>query len=739
MPKDDDAISIDDLTVAELKIRLADFGLKRSGKKSELVERLQTALDDADNNPTDDVPDQDDGLILADDEPEGGSEDSESTAGEPLEAEVMEADVIEAEVLEAEVMEADIVDERPRPKKRRAENRRTFTDHESPRPPSEDSEAAAPPEDDDEISSSPDIEDGDQAIVSTRSRISSLVRNPATIAIALTFALLLVGAGWFQWMQGAQSFSAEPLRYGDTMSFTMTDGTIEAIGEDMVALIRDQAGNTLEDACGDLSLSLSGTGQISVRKGNAGDIAFPTDRQYVGAVEAHDAYGRILLAAEQTLSYDLLVDLDGRTWSTVDPSKCGSMSWSLERNQLVASITSSTELTERMVLRTESDVSFTTAEGVSSELQAVTYAGTGISAFDDLMPLLLRPASPLPLYDFFGLTVFEEGMTGETDDWVWSVGADIKRNGDRVVPVNLDHKEVGECLGHARMSLMLREGTPWPVEQTVDILLSKDRKSTECGYLMSTAMDLSFPDGQLRIAYRMTETSSASGERLIDWNQIYSSRPGVGSDIPDDSDRERWVHHAPDNSTLRPYTLEEAVECAQHNATPNGVRSNIDEGGYLYHAASESGSESIWNMTWIDQGGDAGWVRLRDDGGGNCTVLDDVRLPSDESPSPNRAAIPDTLPISDLEQRIVSVSRYPSLAPLVANGGDWRDDVTISVHLTVANDSGLLDLLPDDIRAGKVTLSGSREWSEGGKDIETTFLMDAETARMVGWMQVRHD
>jgi hypothetical protein len=539
-------------------------------------------------------------------------------------------------------------------------------------------------------------------------------------------------------MQGSQSFSAEPLRYGDKMSFTMTDGTLQASGEDMVKLIRDRAGGALDDACGELSLTYSGTGEIAIRKGETSDIAFPSDRRFVGAIEANDAYGRVMLAAEQTLSYDLLVDLEGQTWSTVNPSQCGSMTWSLDRNDLDVTVTSFTELTERLVFRTESEFAFTTAEGVGSEVEAVSFGGTGIGAFDKLLPMILRPTSPLLLYDYFGLTVLEEGVTGEEDDWIWVVGADIKKNGERVVPVQMEHKEIGRCLGHARIGLLLREGSPWPIEQTVDILLTKNQKSADCGFIMSSAMDLAFPDGQLKIAYTMTETGSASGERLIDWNEIYSTRPSVGFDIPSDSDKERWVNHMPDNSTSRSFTLEGAVSCLA-SGDPNSIKSTVEEGGYLWRVESDRSGPDVWNLTWVDPGGDAGWVRVQDAGGGNCTVLEDIRLDEEDSPSPNRGAIPDTLTLKKLESRILSVSRYPTLQAHIAAGSDWHADTTVGVLLTVADDSEWLELLPGDIRAGQVSMYGSRDWVESGQDVSASFLIDAENARMVGWSVTRND
>jgi len=783
---DIDIDSVDGMTVARLKEHLSELGLQRSGLKADLAKRLKEALSDSSlaGEGGDDEIYEADSVDEADEV--GHDEESEADSGSGEEdAEVFEAEfddvVFEAEILEAEMVDDDesesvaddadllaemdgdevedgdlVIDEAPsRPKKKspalkKSQKQKSAKKASGRRVPSSKPtllEGAisreilddAREEDGSEPSERGDLETiVERQKLAGESRLSRIKSSPMTMAAALIVVLLLVGAGWYQWMQGSQSFSAEPLRYGDQMSFTLTDGTLQASGEDMVKLIRDRAGGALDDACGELSLTYSGTGEVAIRKGETSDISFPSDRRFVGAIEANDAYGRVMLAAEQTLSYDLLVDLEGQTWSTVEPSKCGSMTWSLDRNELDATVTSYTELTERIVFRTDSEFAFTTAEGVRSEVEAVSFGGTGVAAFDQLLPMILKPTSPLPLYDYFELTVLEEGVSGEQDDWIWVVGADIKKNGERVVPVQMEHKEIGRCLGHARISLLLREGSPWPIEQSVDILLAKDRKSADCGFFMSTAMDLAFPDGQLKIVYTMTETGSASGDRLIDWNQIYSARPSVGFDIPPDSDKERWVNHMPDNSTSRPFTLEGAVSCLA-SGDPNSIKSTVEEGGYLWRVESDRSGPDVWNLTWVDPDGDAGWVRVQDAGGGNCTVLEDIRLSEEDSPSPNRGAIPDTLTLKKLESRILSTSRYPTLQAHIADGSDWNGATNIGVLLTVAEDSEWLDLLPGDIRAGQVSMYGNREWVESGQDVTASFLIDAETARMVGWSVVRND
>ena len=71
------------------------------------------------------------------------------------------------------------------------------------------------------------------------------------------------------------------------------------------------------------------------------------------------------------------------------------------------------------------------------------------------------------------------------------------------------------------MTLYIVEGNPWPVEQHVDILINKDRKSNDCGAIESAALELTVPEGQLIIAYKLSghhtlrESDPLTGEYYI--------------------------------------------------------------------------------------------------------------------------------------------------------------------------------------------------------------------------------
>ena len=113
---------------------------------------------------------------------------------------------------------------------------------------------------------------------------------------AVFMVVLLVGAGVIYFLSADSSFQARPLNYGDSMTFTLSDGEINMEGDEMVALLRDALPDTaIQDACNRLNVGIRGTGAVSIVEGDISQITHPIDRQspeLLGAINAKDAYGR---------------------------------------------------------------------------------------------------------------------------------------------------------------------------------------------------------------------------------------------------------------------------------------------------------------------------------------------------------------------------------------------------------------------------------------------------------------
>ena len=686
-------------TVADLKVLLEAMGLPRSGKKSELIDRIIDSLrldhqdtvqsDEDIESEIEEIVEDEGFLILEEDEVESIETTSEDTSP-PIEPEVEEDS---NEVIEATILEAVIVDSStPNPR----------------------SESRNKP----------------KTSVSSSDRKKS---NQALFLGTLLLVSVLVGGGyWWTWMQDQQTFAVEPARYGDSMEFTMTGGSVQVNGNDMVALLRDNTGSALEKACGDLAITMNGMSSIAYRDAPTSEIGDPTDRDNAGATETRDGYGRIHLAAERSLSYDLLADLSGRTWTT-DGSRCSSsLTWEMNANSVDISVTSWEELTEATTIRSEATIDFVTPDGERSMLQNTAFGGTGITAIDDVLPLLLQPAVPLDLRSIFGSILLEEGLTGTADGWDYTVEATQRVNGEILVPIKMEQPSIATCLGHAKIDLLVREATPWPVEQKIDILIDKARESSDCSWHESAALDFAVPDGQLVITYTLRESTFTAGERAIVWGDLYNSRPGAGEGIP--NTQAQWDGHMPDESTIHSFTVEEAVECLMNSSAGNGVRSALNNDGYLYKMHhTNDGAEESWNLSWVDPESDAGWTLVRSSGS-DCTVVNDGTLAPSDAPEYNLNAVPNTLSIAEMQSRMMDPSDFLGATQILMDGGALRSDVELTSRLVVTQDTGLLDFI-DDIDEGEVTFTASRSWSDGASEHSFDLIMDAERGRMVGWLQ----
>ena len=686
-------------TVADLKVLLEAMGLPRSGKKSELIDRIIDSLrldhqdtvqsDEDIESEIEEIVEDEGFLILEEDEVESIETTSEDTSP-PIEPEVEEDS---NEVIEATILEAVIVDSStPNPRSESRNKPKTSV-------------------------SSSDRKKSNQALF---------------LGTLLLVAVLAGGGYWWTWMQDQQTFAVEPARYGDSMEFTMTGGSVQVNGNDMVALLRDNTGSALEKACGDLAITMNGMSSIAYRDAPTSEIGDPTDRDNAGATETRDGYGRIHLAAERSLSYDLLADLSGRTWTT-DGSRCSSsLTWEMNANSVDISVTSWEELTEAATIRSEATIDFVTPDGERSMLQNTAFGGTGITAIDDVLPLLLQPAVPLDLRSIFGSILLEEGLTGTADGWDYTVEATQRVNGEILVPIKMEQPSIATCLGHAKIDLLVREATPWPVEQKIDILIDKARESNDCSWHESAALDFAVPDGQLVITYTLRESTFTAGESAIVWGDLYNSRPGAGEGIP--NTQAQWDGHMPDESTIHSFTVEEAVECLMNSSAGNGVRSALNNDGYLYKMHhTNDGAEESWNLSWVDPESDAGWTLVRSSGS-DCTVVNDGTLAPSDAPEYNLNAVPNTLSIAEMQSRMMDPSDFLGATQILMDGGALRSDVELTSRLVVTQDTGLLDFI-DDIDEGEVTFTASRSWSDGASEHSFDLIMDAERGRMVGWLQ----
>ena len=744
-----DRDSLSTMKVSELRSLCKEKGLLISGKKEELIARLlgdKAPASTSENKVTSSSSekDKDDAIDRLLSRIESGG------AGEPLE-EVVESAPTPAEVIEAEVIEADIVEAETEP--HLDENADLFLEshEEETTPVTKQPELILDEEEVDSwsggvladeteptlVASEIDSDTEEASITITIPSLSSIQFSPKVIA-AVTISALILGAIAFTFfMQQDSSFQARTLHYGDSMQFDILSSSIDVEGDDMVAIFRDAASGPLDDACGELSANIvSGVGSISIRNGDPANIIHPSDKQYSGAVNALDAFGRTHLTAEKVINHEMNIDLSGKTWR--DEGECGTVGWILDDNNLDMTTRAWTDIGDKQLIRTGTDLTILNSENQATNLEATTFGLESISGLGVVSSYVFLPLTPLDLYEFFGDESLTSGAKSEAgSEWSWSVDKEINDNDHGLVyPISMSHPEFDDCNGHIRIDMLVKSNVPWPVEQTANIVIDKSQKSSDCGLIETSLSDAAIPDGRISISFKMRAMKGGinQGSNAIDWLADYTSKPGPGEDRPGTSAQRSWGAAMPDESTIRSWDLESALECTLANYSTSGVATAIEQGGYVWSASTNVLNSNIrWNMSWVTEDERAGWTVVEEDNGG-CSLIDDENM-DDGTVQWNRNAIPETLTMNSLESRLLSSSRYPGLNTHINDGtGGWDDGVEYGYRLSVTQDNEILDLIPINLGEGAVSVNVQKSWTDGNnRNHDVVCVMDAENARLLGW------
>ena len=744
-----DRDSLSTMKVSELRSLCKEKGLLISGKKEELIARLlgdKAPASTSENKVTSSSSEQDkdDAIDRLLSRIESGG------AGESLE-EVVESAPTPEEVIEAEVFEADIVQAETEPHLDEGADLFLESDEEEITPVTKQPELILDEEEVDAwsggviadeteptlVASEIDSDTEEASITITIPSLSSIQFSPKVIA-AVTISALILGAIAFTFfMQQDSSFQARTLHYGDSMQFDILSSSIDVEGDDMVSIFRDAASGPLDDACGELSANIvSGVGSISIRNGDPANIIHPSDKQYSGAVNALDAFGRTHLTAEKVINHEMNIDLSGKTWR--DEGECGTVGWILDDNNLDMTTRAWTDIGDKQLIRTGTDLTILNSENQATNLEATTFGLESISGLGVVSSYVFLPLTPLDLYEFFGDESLTSGAKSEAgSEWSWSVDKEINDNDHGLVyPISMSHPEFDDCNGHIRIDMLVKSNVPWPVEQTANIVIDKSQKSSDCGLIETSLSDAAIPDGRISISFKMRAMKGGinQGSNAIDWLVDYTSKPGPGEDRPGTSAQRSWGAAMPDESSIRSWDLESALECTLANYTTSGVATAIEQGGYVWSASTNVLNSNIrWNMSWVTEDERAGWTVVEEDNGG-CSLIDDDNM-DDGTVQWNRNAIPETLTMNSLESRLLSSSRYPGLNTHINDGtGGWDDGVEYGYRLSVTQDNEILDLIPINLGEGAVSVNVQKSWTDGNnRNHDVVCVMDAENARLLGW------
>ena len=683
-------------TVVALKAMCKKHGLSTSGKKAEIISRLEDHLNE-------------ESISLEDETPSLIEKTKKSKV--KLEEEIISLE--EDEILEAEVLEAEIVED---------------------------------------ISHKKEINKSSNNIPTLKDQLV----NPKVAAVLIS--LLLAGGGWYWYVSNQlEPFTPDDLRYGDKMTFSIdglgSNGEGIDVTDGFIDLVLDNF-ETEEEICR-LKFTFSGTGSSEVTKGGLNQLELEPDNSLEGVVVAKGAYGLDWLTVEKEHNHDLdYVFIERYKPKLLNNNECNSQGAGVA-GEMDLTTQTWTEISERDIISTKAQYS-TEIDGSSYQGTTVSHGVGGIlGALESVTPGVAMIFYPIEIRELMGTTLIETGANGKHLGWVWNViGEDeiiVGSNSgtqttEKMWKVSMEHTEVSEnCLGHARIIMWITEESPWAVRQNIDVFISgKDGDRSACGTATQLLGDLILPEGTIKMKFDIVQNTLDRGTKLLDLGRSYASYPNDAGYAPSSSQLSNWGSydlHLPDNSSLREHTLEMAVSCiSQLQSQVVAANSALNNDGYIWRAIDNRSDNEFtrWNLSWVSSDPNSGWVVLDVSGNSSSTQCAYVNHGShDNAPSHNRNDIPSALNLTMLEQDLTDSNRYPDLIGeegFFTTDGQYHSDTRVG-HLVVTPDGDYTDWLNqlNTGDAGATTLDLSRSWESSGWSHSLTLGMDATNGQVIGW------
>jgi hypothetical protein len=589
----------------------------------------------------------------------------------------------------------------------------------------------------------------DSQVVSSKSSgnattLLEMIKQPKIAAVFIV--VLILGAGtWYYFNNQLEPFTADTLRYGDEMTYTISDGDFMA-SEGFLDLVLDQI-ETEDDIC-KLRLLFDGSGEVSISNGDSSQLVSQTSLDRLGAVSAKGGQGMDWLTVESVSEYDFSAFTIQRHLRSSIPgsSACSDFPASVSGTADLTS-TQWTELRDRASIGTAVDWNLNVEDTYQGNLMTFGVGGI-LGDLDTLSPGFSMLLQPVELQELLANDYIDDGATGSRLGWDWRVlGTETLGSTEmwKIVATNQDIQEL--CLGSASMTLLVEEGNPWATKQTVNVVISgSDSNRQGCSTTTKLLGDYVLPDGELTMSHTFQKSSLSRGSKGLEFGLSYDARPQANELSPSDDDLNDWGpngEHMPDESTLRTHNLEAAIDCLDYlQSSASGAVAAIDDGGYVWRAIDQQfGSNTQWNISWIATDDIAGWVTFNMTGTPsqeNCQF--DKKGSYDETVSYNREFIPKVLNISTIEQSLLDSTRFPTLTSnqgLFTNSGTYHPETRVG-YLVVVPGSGINTILTNigDATDGANTVDISRDWTEDGWNKQFNLIADATDGRIIGWNYV---
>lgn len=570
-----------------------------------------------------------------------------------------------------------------------------------------------------------------------------MVKQPKIAAVFVI--VLILGAGtWYYFNNQLEPFTADKLRYGDEMTYTISDGDFMA-SDGFLDYVLDQF-ETEEDIC-KLRLLFSGTGELSITDGDQSQLVSQSSLDRKGAVSAKGGQGMDWLAVESVSNYDLTdLTIQRQLTSFLDSTICSNNKASMTGDADFIS-TQWTELRDRASIGTSVDWNLNVEDAYQGYLMTFGVGGI-LGELDTLSPGFSMLLQPVELQELLANDYIDDGASGSRLGWDWRVlGTEKLGSTDmwKIVATNQDVQDL--CLGSASMTLLVEEGNPWATKQTVNVVISgSDSNRQGCSTTTKLLGDYVLPDGELTMSHTFQKSSLNRGTKGLEFGLSYDARPQANELSPSDGDLNDWGpngEHMPDQSTIRTHSIEAAVDCLEYlQSSASGAVAAIDDGGYIWRAIEQQfDTTTQWNLSWIASDDIAGWVTFNITGtpsAENCQF--DQKGSYDETVSYNREFIPKVLNISTIEESLLDSNRFPALSSdqgIFTDSGAYHPETRVG-YLVVVPGSGINTILANigDATDGACTVDISREWTENGFDKRFNLIADATNGRIIGWNYV---
>jgi len=583
--------------------------------------------------------------------------------------------------------------------------------------------------------------------------LGDMIKDPKVIAVVIV-SLFLGAAGWWYINSSLEPFTAEPLRYGDTMEYTISGGLGDRPAIMASEGFLDLVFNFLEpddDYCR-IFMDYEGRGTLSVSQGTSQDLVGMSSQSLLGAVRSQGPYGsNDWLAVEIANTYEFDdFDIGRNTYSVINQGSCPEAEdGAYVPGEAVLTTKRHVELKEQVTLSTAFEFS-ATIDNKPYEGSAKTFdVGGLLGSLDVILPGVSLMLQPIELQDLFATDVIEEGASGERLGWRWRVVGQDTLGDDQAWKIAATHVDIERlCLGSATMEIWAEEDNPWASQQTVDVIISNDGSlQSSCSPFSEAFGDYLLPEGELELHHSFKTTKLTRGSKVLDLGKDYNIRPRANLLALDEDVQEDWGGqdklHPPDASSMREHTLEEAMQCFDYiGGSASGAKAALDDGGYIWRGLDQrTGASTQWNVSWVALDDTSGWVLFELTGeptSDNCTYLDKGSF--EELASHNRESIPAVANISTLEERLSDTQRYPQLTGSEAifdTSGAYHTDARVGFLVAVPGD-GANDLLGQltSTTVGATTLDLSRTWEEGIWEHTFAVAVDATDGRVVGWTKL---